>query len=64
MRGAKTFGYREKPGLLEFFIQDTGIGVGKDVTKKIFETIFHDEVSHSREHEGSDLGLSIAQGLV
>lgn len=62
--GKVSFGYSEKPGSLEFFIEDTGIGIRKEAQEKIFENFVQEEAIHSGEIEGSGLGLSIAKSLV
>lgn len=62
-RGEITFGYAIKSGLLEFFVQDSGIGITREAQTRIFENFVQEEVSISRGYEGSGLGLSIAQGL-
>lgn len=63
-KGEITFGYTIKPGLLEFFVKDTGIGISKDAQHRIFESFVQEEVSHSRGFDGSGLGLSITQGIL
>jgi len=63
-QGEITFGYIIKPGSIEFYVKDTGIGISKNAQDLIFESFIQEEISHTRGHEGSGLGLSIAQGLV
>jgi len=73
-KGSVSFGYlihQEGPGSnasgeldLEFYVKDTGIGIGKASLSVIFESFVQEELSSTRGHEGSGLGLSIAQGLV
>jgi signal transduction histidine kinase/CheY-like chemotaxis protein len=62
--GKISFGYVVKPGFLEFFVKDTGVGISKGSQKRIFEIFAQEEVSITRGYEGNGLGLSIAQGLV
>jgi signal transduction histidine kinase/CheY-like chemotaxis protein len=69
--GRINFGFNVKPEVeseeipkLEFFVKDTGIGIGTESFTLIFESFKQEEVSRSRGFEGSGLGLSIAQGLV
>ena len=63
-RGEITFGYIIKPGRLEFFIKDNGIGISKEAQSRIFENFVQEELLHTRGYEGNGLGLSIAQGIV
>jgi CheY-like chemotaxis protein len=52
------------PVALEFFVKDTGIGISRESLSMIFDSFNQEELSPTRGHEGSGLGLSIAQGLV
>lgn len=42
-------------------VEDTGIGIPKDVQERIFERFFRVDKSHSQETAGSGLGLSIVK---
>ncbi len=57
-------GYKVIPGFVEFFVKDSGIGIGKHKINAIFELFTQERLSMIREHEGSGLGLAIARGLV
>jgi PAS domain S-box-containing protein len=63
-RGEVRFGYSIKPGALEFFVSDTGIGISQEIQPHIFEHFMQEESSITRDYEGSGLGLSIVNGLV
>jgi PAS domain S-box-containing protein len=63
-QGGITFGYTLHPGSCEFYVKDTGIGIGYESRSLVFESFIQEELSSTRGHEGSGLGLSIAQGLV
>jgi len=47
-----------------FFVRDTGVGIKPTVRNRIFDNFMQEEISSTRGHEGSGLGLSIARGLV
>jgi len=63
-QGEITFGYAILTGAIEFYVKDTGIGISHESNTLIFESFKQEELSPTRGHEGSGLGLSIAQGLV
>ncbi|MCX6159762.1 MAG: response regulator, partial [Ignavibacteriae bacterium] len=47
-----------------FFVRDTGVGIKPTVRNRIFDNFMQEEISSTRGHEGSGLGLSIAKGLL
>ena len=49
---------------LEFFVKDTGIGIGKESWKDVFEPFVKEDRGPLKLSEGSGLGLSISKGLV
>jgi PAS domain S-box-containing protein len=57
-------GCRVIPGYVEFYVQDTGVGIASDKLKIIFDSFVQEDMSDTRGYEGSGLGLSIARGLV
>ena len=68
-KGSIEFGYqiREDYGMgksIEFFIQDTGIGIPQEMQTAIFERFRQVDDSHTRKYEGTGLGLTICKNLV
>jgi PAS domain S-box-containing protein len=63
-KGSINFGYRIHEGEIEFFVKDTGIGIGKESVESIFDRFVKEDRGPSRLSEGSGLGLSIAKGMV
>ncbi|MGD9994787.1 MAG: ATP-binding protein [Salinivirgaceae bacterium] len=66
--GHISFGYQlkdaDKKPVLEFFIEDTGIGIDSENIEKIFERFRQADLSISYKYGGTGLGLSISKGLV
>ncbi len=62
--GSITIGYEKKQTLHQFSVSDTGKGISQDEMAVIFDVFMQADLSTSRGHEGSGLGLSIAQGFV
>ncbi|MBE0663842.1 MAG: response regulator [Bacteroidales bacterium] len=62
--GVVTFGYKTMNGYLEFFVEDSGIGIREDAKQRIFEAFDQEENSNTRKYEGSGLGLPIAKGII
>lgn len=62
--GYVRFGYSIKGSLLEFYVEDSGIGIESEYHDKIFERFRQVELGISRSYEGAGLGLSIASKLV
>lgn len=60
--GKIELGFKESDNTSEFYVKDTGIGIEKDITDKIFERFRQAEVSMSRTYGGTGLGLAIAKG--
>jgi PAS domain S-box-containing protein len=61
--GTVTLGFRMKEGFIEFFVEDTGMGIPEHDQKKIFETFFRSERALALAIGGNGLGLNIAKEL-
>lgn len=61
------FGYNIKSQnakpMIEFYIEDTGIGIPKDQQELIFNIFRQADDTHTRQHEGIGIGLSISKKL-
>ena len=62
--GSVKFGYIIKNNMLEFHVDDTGIGIAPEQKKLIFERFRQVDMSHTRKYEGAGLGLSISKAYV
>jgi PAS domain S-box-containing protein len=58
------FGYQKKENDLEFYVEDTGLGISPDLHEKIFERFYQIDGSSTRKYGGSGLGLSISKAYV
>jgi|GEM_PF-1098061 len=63
-KGSIQYGFTIRENELEFFVKDTGIGIGKESFKRIFEHFIKEDRGPLKITEGSGLGLSISTGLV
>jgi signal transduction histidine kinase/ligand-binding sensor domain-containing protein/DNA-binding response OmpR family regulator len=50
--------------IVSITISDTGIGIPKENMEKIFDRFYQVDGSHTREHEGTGIGLSLTKELV
>lgn len=62
-KGRINFGYRVVGDALNFFVEDSGIGVPDDMKEKIFEPFRQVEGHLVKEHGGTGLGLAISRKL-
>jgi PAS domain S-box-containing protein len=63
-QGTVQFGYCIKNNSIEFYVNDTGIGVPEDKKSKIFDRFYQIENNSSRQYSGAGLGLSICKAYV
>ena len=64
MEGKVEFGCSIKENKIEFFVSDTGIGIGLEDRPNIFKPFYQAESSITKRYEGTGLGLSIAKAYV
>jgi PAS domain S-box-containing protein len=62
--GHVNFGYRVNANELEFFVEDTGIGIEPEMHEEIFKRFRQVESTIARQYGGSGLGLSISKAYV
>ena len=62
-KGSIRFGFNLSSGDLEFYVKDTGIGIGSDSFNTIFDLFVKDSQGPHKISEGSGLGLSISRGM-
>ena len=62
--GKVEFGYSIKEDMIEFYVTDTGIGIGLEHQPNIFKPFFQAESSSIKRYEGTGLGLSIARAYI
>ncbi len=62
--GSIEFGCEKKSEFLEFFVNDTGIGITEKQKQIIFNRFRQESQELTRTHQGAGLGLSIAKGYV
>ena len=62
--GTIEYGYHHKGSFLEFFVNDTGIGIPEDQQSRIFDRFYQVDDAISRQYGGTGLGLSICKAYV
>ena len=60
-KGYVTFGWTLQKHSIEFFVQDTGVGIPENSKQKIFEKFFQADAGITRTYSGLGLGLSISK---
>jgi PAS domain S-box-containing protein len=61
--GHVTIGARVKDKGVEFYVQDTGIGISKGDQEKVFDKFFRSEDYRTRANSGTGLGLYVTMKL-
>lgn len=62
--GSVEFGFHVKDEKIQFFVCDTGIGIGKEHKPHIFNPFYQAESSSTQRYDGTGLGLSIAKAYI
>ncbi|MCF8226905.1 MAG: PAS domain S-box protein [Bacteroidales bacterium] len=63
-RGKIEMGYTLHKGEIEFYVNDTGIGISKDRQNVIFDRFVQADLTITKKYEGAGLGLSISKGFI
>jgi signal transduction histidine kinase len=62
--GKITIEAREKKGMVEVCVRDTGIGIPEDKLDKVFERLYQVDSSLTRRYGGTGLGLAVVKEIV
>jgi signal transduction histidine kinase len=62
--GKIEFGYHLVDNKIEFYVSDSGIGVGLEHQPHIFKPFYQADTSSTKRSEGTGLGLSIAKAYI
>jgi CheY-like chemotaxis protein len=63
-KGSVLFGYGLTENFVEFYVNDSGIGINPDFHQLIFERFRQVELSTVRKYGGTGLGLSISKAYI
>ena len=63
-QGYIRFGCRPVKNMMEFFVEDSGIGIPENQMNTIFQWFRQAELENNRRYGGTGLGLTIARSLV
>lgn len=61
--GSITIGTKQTPNGVQFYVQDTGIGISQGDQQKIFDKFFRSEDYRTRQTNGTGLGLYVTMKL-
>lgn len=61
--GMVTMGYTMHQEVIQFYVNDTGEGIPKDVQNKVFSQFFQGNMHYNRAHDGVGVGLAIARQI-
>jgi PAS domain S-box-containing protein len=59
--GSVHIGYNVRKGEIEFYVDDTGIGIAEERHHAIFDRFVQADISDAQAYQGSGLGLAIAK---
>ena len=62
--GAIKFGYIKKDNFIQFYVEDTGVGIPNDRMEAIFERFVQADINNKMALQGAGLGLSISKAYV
>ncbi len=62
-QGQVTLTVQRRDGLIEFRVEDTGIGIPKDQLEQIFRPFTQIDCDFNRQYEGAGLGLALTRQL-
>ena len=63
-KGHIKYGHEIKNDYIEFYVEDTGIGIKEENLELVFERFFQIDREKSKKQEGTGLGLTICKAIV